>query len=270
MAMNSKQIKDLNREDRASQNIRLGNFLASLETSSSGVYSGSNIQANLNTHISTTGSNVHGLGTASTQSASAINLTGGFINGVKFGTATDYATFGNDGTLTFSGSATTWDDVVMPLTQTKQGANLKPDYDFTNVGYLFPQNDPAEILYLTVQMPHGYKEGSDIHPHVHWSQGTSACAIFKADYKWFNLGDPIPTAFQTFVMNTAVKPYTSGSIQQLTGGSAVIIGTGKEISSLMNIKLYRDDNVYTGDVLTFQFDVHIEKDSIGSKTILVK
>jgi len=265
MPLNQIEINHLNKMNRSAQDPLLGNMLASLETSSSGIYSGSSVQSNLNSHSDSTGSFVHGLGTISTQSASAVNLTGGFINGVKYGTATSYSAFESDGTLYFTGSATIWDDLVMPLTQTKVGANLKPDFDFDNIGYLFPQNDKTEILYLVFQMPHGWKEGSGIEPHVHWRQNANQNPVFKIDYKWFNIGGIIPNSFQTFVMNNPEFTYTSGSLQQLSTGSILLDGTGKTISSLLTAKLYREDNDYTGDVLAYHFDVHVEKDTFGSR-----
>ena len=39
---------------------------------------------------------------------------------------------------------TVWDDLRAPFTQTKRGALDKPDFDYTNVGLLFKQNDTAE------------------------------------------------------------------------------------------------------------------------------
>lgn len=189
----------------------------------------------------------------------------------KFGDANgNYTVFENDGTMRFSGSATVWDDLVMPLTQTKQGSNLKPDFDYTNIGYLFPQNDVAEILYLQMQIPHSYKLGSDIYPHVHFRQATSASAVFKIDYKWFSIGDPVPAAYTTYIMNRPVASYTSGSLHQIVSGSAPISGSGKGISSVFLAKLYRDDNAVTGDVLTYQFDVHVEKDAEGSSQEYIK
>jgi len=39
---------------------------------------------------------------------------------------------------------------------------------------------------------------------------------------------------------------------------------------MMLVKLYRDDNTYTGDALTFQFDIHYEIDTVGSRQEYVK
>jgi hypothetical protein len=164
---------------------------------------------------------------------------------------------------------TYWIDYLVPLVSTRVGSNSKPDFDFTNVGYLFPQNDATEILYMVLQMPHGYKEGSTIYPHVHYRRTAAAKPVFKIDYAWFNIGEAQP-AFATYVMDQDAIEYESGSIQQIAKGASGITGTGEKISSLMLVKLYRDDNVVTGDVLAWQFDVHIECDSYGSELEYIK
>jgi len=46
-----------------------------------------------------------------------------------------------------------WDDLRFPATATRQGALAKPDFDYTNIGLLFPQNDPTEIIYMIDQLP---------------------------------------------------------------------------------------------------------------------
>ncbi|GAG60190.1 unnamed protein product, partial [marine sediment metagenome] len=43
-----------------------------------------------------------------------------------------------------------------------------------------------------------------------------------------------------------------------------------DLSSIMDIKLYRDDNVAIGDVLTKEFDIHFRKDMSGSRQELIK
>lgn len=42
------------------------------------------------------------------------------------------------------------------------------------------------------------------------------------------------------------------------------------VSSIMLIKLYRDDNTYTGNAVTYQFDIHYQKDTIGSRQEFIK
>jgi len=162
-----------------------------------------------------------------------------------------------------------FNDIVFELTPTRQGSNTKPDYDFTNVGLLFPQNLTTEIAYITVQLPHSWLVGSTIYPHIHVVQSADQQAVFKMDYKWYNIGDTVPATWTTYTMGTYAETYTSGSISQILHGIG-IDGTGKTISSILKIKLYRDDNVYTGDILADQFDIHIQVDGFGSQEQYIK
>jgi hypothetical protein len=177
------------------------------------------------------------------------------------------------GTATLGGlrlSDTSWDDLKFPFTLTKQGNTGKPDYDYTNNGLLFPQNDSGEITYAVGQMPHAWKEGTNISPHIHYIQDEAEVPTFKLDYKWYNNGDAVPGSYTTIATTgTPVFTYTSGSILQILSFPD-IDGTGKTLSSILDIKVYRDDNDVTGDVLGKEFDIHYEIDSFGSNDEFVK
>lgn len=155
------------------------------------------------------------------------------------------------------------DDLFFPLTQTRVGANAKPDFDYTNLGLLFPQNDATEIAYLIVQIPHAWKEGTDIEPHIHWRQTGATLPTWKLEYVWFNNGAAVPTEWTTLTADTGVFTYASGSLAQISS-FGMINGAGKTISSMLLLKLYRQDDAVTGDVLAYQFDIHFERDSLGS------
>lgn len=165
-----------------------------------------------------------------------------------------------------------YDDILFPLIQGKQGANAKPDIDYTNCCLLFPQNDATEKVYIVAQLSHAYREGSDIRPHIHWLQKAATNVIWKLDYCWYNNGDSGDPVFTTLVANAnadSIFPYVSGTLQQITQFPA-ISGTGKKISSILLMKFYREDNVTTGDVSAVQFDLHFEKDSLGSGAVYAK
>lgn len=163
-----------------------------------------------------------------------------------------------------------WSDLRVSLTQTKVGAINTPDFDYTNVGYLFPQNNAAEIVYIIVQMPHDYKLGTNIKPHVHWQQSAATAVTWKMDYKWFKNGAAVPASFTTLTTNTGVFTYTSGNLLQVSSFGEIDGSAMDAISSMLLIKLYRDDNVTTGDVLAFEFDIHYQRDSLGSRFEFVK
>ena len=191
-------------------------------------------------------------------------------NSLSAGSTVDYFNVDDGGNVRLNGEATTWTDMLVPLTQSKVGANLKPDFNYTEIAYEFPQNDITEYVTFTLQLPHSWKQGTTIYPHVHWKQTQNLTPVFKMDYKWFNIGDLVPATWSTHIMNNLAKSYLGGSLHQINDNPIGIDGIGKTISSMLLIKLYRDDNVYTGDVITYQFDIHYETDSFGSNIQYVK
>ena len=162
----------------------------------------------------------------------------------------------------------TWDDFSVPASLQRQGATTKPDFDYTNMGLLFPQNDATEIVYMVAQMQHRKALGSLIAPHIHYIQTGASVPVFKLDYRWYNNGSAVPGTWTT--ISTAdgagiVFPYTSGSILQILPFPDIAAISNEAISSNLEMKLYRDDNVISGDVLVKYFDFHFQNDGSGSK-----
>jgi hypothetical protein len=155
------------------------------------------------------------------------------------------------------------EDLRFPATLIRQGATTKPDFDTTDVVLLFPQNDATEIAYINAQMPHAWEAGTSIEPHIHYIQEASGQAVFKIDYRWFNIGDAVPSTWTTYTMDTDAITYVSGDLHQLVIGALPISGTGFTASSVLQIKLYRDDNVYVGDAKVIEFDIHYKVNKFG-------
>jgi len=165
---------------------------------------------------------------------------------------------------------TLWEDFRFPATRIRQGATQKPDFDTTNLGLLFPQNDAAEIAYMIAQMPHSYKFETDLQPHIHWVQAQATFPTFRMDYRWYENGGDPTGGFTTISVNTGVFAYIAGSICQISAFPA-ISGAGKDsVSSILDIKLYRDDNDVAGDILLKEFDIHFQLDQAGSDQEYVK
>lgn len=163
-------------------------------------------------------------------------------------------------------SAGLWDDMRFPATRIRQGATSKPDFDTTNLGLLFPQNDATEIAYITLQWPHRMLLGSDISPHIHFVQDSATVPTFKMDYRWYENGGDPTGIFTTIATTATVFTYTSGSILQIATFPDIAGSSIDSVSSMMDIKLYRDDNDYVGDILVKEFDIHFLSDGIGSPT----
>jgi len=164
-----------------------------------------------------------------------------------------------------------WDDLRFPFTRDRLGVADKPDYDFTEHGLLFPQNDATEIIHISDQMPHRWKIGSSVRPHLHFVQDEAQVSVWKIDYRWYdNEGDPT-VAFASGVANTGFAfTYSSGSILQIATWAAIDLSAISGLSAFFDIRVYRDDNVVAGDILGKGFDIHYIHDSIGSAEEYVK
>ena len=166
-----------------------------------------------------------------------------------------------------------WDDERTPATLGRQGALSKPDFDYTNLGLLMPQDDPAEILYVTNQLPHSTKDGDiTVHPHIHYLQDEAEIPVFKIDYRFYNNGTTPPsftTGLSTADGDGLVFTYTAGTILQIIPFPAINL-TDVNPSMWYDIKVYRDDDVVTGDVVLKGFDFHRPIDTLGSESEYTK
>jgi hypothetical protein len=119
-------------------------------------------------------------------------------------------------------------------------------------------------------MPHAWKEGSAIYPHIHWRQTATTAVGWNLEYTWFNVGTTVPAVWATTTLNTNLISFTSGTMHQLSYSTLPIYGTGQTLSSLLLMKVYRNDATTAGDVLGYAVDVHYQKDSLGSRTETAK
>lgn len=184
---------------------------------------------------------------------------------------TNYLQIDSVGNTLLVGAATSFEDLRTSATQLKSvGVANKPDFDVTNLTLDFPQNDTSEIVGYNFQIPHSWKQGSTIYPHVHIDQTANQAINFRIQYKWYNANATEPTAWSTLNMATQAYTWTTGTLHNMLTNSTGISGTGKTISSILKIKLYRTDNTYTGDVKVTEFDIHYEVDGFGSNSETTK
>ena len=164
-----------------------------------------------------------------------------------------------------------WDDMTYGATRDKQGQSAKPDYDFTNLGLLFPQNDSEEAIFITDQFRHKMfvGTGAEIHPHIHWIQTGSALPVWKIDWRIHNNGD-LEGSWTTDVSSIGEKyTWASGRLVQISFFPAIDVA-GLDVSELFDFIVYRDDNVVSGDVLMKSFDFHYPIDTAGSRSEYTK
>ena len=193
------------------------------------------------------------------------------------GSSTNNTSFEVDGTLVLNGDATGWEDLRVPGLSAKTSGLQPPTLGpFGSSGNLivnrFGGGSSINSVWFQVQMPHSWKEGSTIYPHIHWSPTTTNGGNVKwnIEYSWTNINSTFPTNSTDFVTQAAS---TTAWTHQMANFNS-ISGTGKTISSVLMIRLYRDptdgDDTYGDDAAFIDFDVHYEINTIGSRSATAK
>jgi hypothetical protein len=135
---------------------------------------------------------------------------------------------------------------------------------------------PGEIneVFFTLQMPHSWKEGSDIYPHVHWvpesDLGVGEAVEWGLEYTWASIGS---TFGDTTIISSDVPeiPNPTTGTHELTR-LGTIDGSGETLSSMIVCRVFRDgvsDN-YSGNAGLMEIDFHYEIDTIGSRQEFIK
>lgn len=185
---------------------------------------------------------------------------------IRFGNAADYVQIDGDGELSLAGDATVWEDLRAPATAINPpGQASDPTWDNTNGGWLF-DNTGTEQLWVILQIPHAWKVGSSIYPHIHWmpTTATTNYGVWQIDYKWTDI-DEVDAG--SFTNSTALAYGNNNALEHILDSFAAISGAGHTISSTVTVKISRTSaGNYTGDMLLKEFDIHYEIDTMGSKT----
>ena len=182
-----------------------------------------------------------------------------------------------------------WDDLRVAISSTNRGALRAPTFTkFTDDGagstgiwlYQFDKNTEEEV-HFEVQMPHDWKEGTDIHAHVHWcpvaNGGVGAKVSWGLEFAWKNITDVFGTS-QFVFGNTpahsgdliAKRHYITELRSDGTETGDQIIGTGKTLSSMLMCRFFRDatgalaTDDYDDEAAVLEIDFHYQRDSFGS------
>ena len=195
---------------------------------------------------------------------------------------------------------TYWDDIRVPGSAGRPGASFPPTFTtmsvapFDTLALNWFSNVIEEQLFFQVQLPHTWKEGTDIKPHVHWTPeinaGANECVQWGLEYSWSNIsgsfgasttiysdGTDDTTATSAGVTIVASDHYLSAINKTAGGGAAVVDGTGKTLSSMLACRLFRDvsdtgpgTDDYGDEAGLLELDFHYEIDSLGSENEYTK
>ncbi len=183
-----------------------------------------------------------------------------------------------DGTIRYDSSATVWEDLRVTLDKGQTSASLGflPGASAGPEIWYFRNASGVDAMSFTVQLPHSWKVGTKIYPHIHWTPNTSASGNveWNLDYTWANFDAVTPQVFPTTTTSTVVAtgPFTAGIhlITPLTTANVGIDATGKKVSSVLVCRIWRDSNhvsdTYNANAGGVSIDFHYEMDTFGSRS----
>lgn len=176
--------------------------------------------------------------------------------------------------------STAWDDLRVPVNATNIGSANDPNFAqvLTNGSgsqgvytYLFSASAEEE-LFFSVQLPHAWKEGTDIEPHVHWFPTTTNTGTVRwgLEYTWASVNGTFGNTTIIYVNDAA----DGTAFKHQLADFAAISATGQTLSSMLMCRIFREAgnvaDTYTGDVGLLEIDFHHRIDSLGSLSEYVK
>jgi hypothetical protein len=167
-----------------------------------------------------------------------------------------------------------WDDVRMPATVALVGQGAGNAADQDTLGYLLFDTAQDEEAFFTMQMPHGYKYGSDMEAHVHWAKSTSAGGdvVFKIDYECADIGETFTNSLGTTLTLTYEIDDSDTAFKHAYADTTLFNPGFSGVSGMCLMRLWRDvsEDDYAADAIVYELDVHFISDTVGSTNELSK
>jgi len=177
---------------------------------------------------------------------------------------------------------TVWDDMLPYSINPGVGVSGMSLANYGATGfrwYFWDDNGAAnEEIQCFFQLPHSYKEGTDVSLHLHVvpevnGAGGDEDVEFSLEYQWVNITGGYSSAANTVVASTVFRVGAADAGKHILWDFAHFSGAGKTVSSELMVRIKRLTKVadrvnddYTAKVYLRFIDVHLEKDTIGSRT----
>ena len=172
-----------------------------------------------------------------------------------------------------------WEDFRVPVNLVKIPGEKAPSWEvYSSTLALYFSNQAVagneEEVYFVVQLPHGYAERTDISPHIHYafeSDEVGTQIRWGLSYSWANVGNEFPAPNTIYALTSEAN--NDSGIHKVAEFD-MIDGTGKEISSLLLCRLFRNSSngldTYVNDGVFLDFDIHYQIDGLGADEKFIK
>lgn len=167
-----------------------------------------------------------------------------------------------------------WEDLRIPVTATTVGgANDPPFTKLVDTGAgstgVYARKFSAtsvQELFFWAQLPHAWKEGSAINPHLHWCpvNGNAGTVVWGLEYTIATPGAVLPLT----LISTVADPCDNVALKHQIATLAPIIMTGNLISTMVGCRVFRDPldarDDYGSQAALLEIDFHYQLDTPGS------
>lgn len=164
-----------------------------------------------------------------------------------------------------------WEDLRIASSARTTGPNPATLEVFRDTlrAWRFDNGASIKELFFSAQVPHAYKQGTDLKLHIHWGHASAAdngAVVWQCEYAWANNLSSMPASTTTAA--TAANVLAADQYKPMVTPIATLTGTGKEVSSLLLLRLFRDPanagDTSTANVFMLELDLHYQSDTVGS------
>jgi hypothetical protein len=168
------------------------------------------------------------------------------------------------------------DNLIVPAGQTAPDIEAVPGAAGI-YAWAFNGTTTTESLSGTFELLHGYRQGSDVYPHLHWSPIAAGTGNVRWVFEYIvrtSTGEFSAPAILTAIQAAGGLGPNGRPIQHDVEFSPVIPGAGLVIGTQIKFVIRREptntNDTYANDALLWACGIHYQKDSAGSLQRFVK
>jgi hypothetical protein len=170
------------------------------------------------------------------------------------------------------GAATQWDDLRFPANALAAGAAAADPcavVGSTLRTRCFDGGVTAESMEAIVQWPHSMVQNSTVEPHIHWgpSDTNSGSVVWQLEYSCQNINGAYTVSSTSTVVDAADGVAHKHQIADMPSIDTSAYGG---LSAICLMRIFRNpthaSDDYEHDAELYEFDIHYEVDSFGSRT----